>query len=85
MEPPVQSPYFNPAVGIDKRRLVEEMRGKYETVAFAGNGSPDKAAALAVVPELRFARRWLANWLTAQGEPFRTFEVWSEIADSLCG
>lgn len=85
MEAPVQSPYFHPSVGIDKRRLVEDMRGKYEAVAFAGNGSPDKAAALSVVPELRFARRWLANWLTAQGEPFRAFRVWSEIADALCG
>jgi 2,3-diketo-5-methylthio-1-phosphopentane phosphatase len=85
MEPPLDSRYFNPAFGIDKALLVADLQLHYRRVAFAGNGSPDRQAALAVQPELRFARRWLANWLEAQGEPYRPFQRWADIARELAG
>lgn len=83
MDPPLDSPYFNPAVGVDKERLVKDLQRRHERVAFAGNGSPDRAAALAVAPELRFARRWLAKWLDGQGHAYRPFQRWGEIATAL--
>ena len=83
MEAPTDSAYFRPEYGVDKRLLVEDMQSRYVRVAFAGNGSPDYQAALAVPPELRFARGWLARRLDEESVPYRPFELWSEVADAL--
>lgn len=83
MEAPKDSPYFRPDFGVDKLALVKDMQTKYVRVAFAGNGSPDLQASLAVPPELRFARGWLARRFDQDKTPYRPFEVWSEIADAL--
>jgi len=83
MRAPADSPYFRPEVGIDKLRFIEELQKRYVRVAFAGNGSPDYQASLAVAPELRFARGWLANRFDQEGVPYRPFEAWSEVADAL--
>jgi 2,3-diketo-5-methylthio-1-phosphopentane phosphatase len=83
MSPPTGSPYYNPAYGIEKLRVFEEARRNFETVAFAGNGPPDLACALAARPELRFARTWLANELRRRGESFHSFHHWCEIAGRL--
>lgn len=83
MEAPVESPYFAPGYGIDKRRVVEAMKGRYERVAFAGNGPPDEGASMMVGEGMRFARGWLAERLEARGERFGRFERWSEVARSL--
>ena len=64
---------------------MEELQCRYERVAFAGNGSPDRDAALAVAPELRFARGWLARRFTADGIPFQGFDGWAELAGALVG
>jgi 2-hydroxy-3-keto-5-methylthiopentenyl-1-phosphate phosphatase len=83
MEAPSDSAYFRPEFGVDKRLLVEDMRSRYARVAFAGNGSPDYQASLAVPPELRFARGWLARRFDQESVPYRPFEAWSEVADAL--
>jgi 2-hydroxy-3-keto-5-methylthiopentenyl-1-phosphate phosphatase len=83
MEAPSDSSYFRPEFGIDKRMLVEDLQLRYDNVAFAGNGSPDYQASLAVPPELRFARGWLARRFDQQGLPYRPFEAWGEVADAL--
>lgn len=83
MERPPQSSWFRAGFGIDKRLLVEELQGRYERVAFAGNGSPDREAALTVAPELRFARGWLARRFNADGIPFQSFDGWAELAGAL--
>ena len=83
METPSNSPYFRADFGVDKRMLIEDLQSRYERVAFAGNGSPDYQASLAVPPELRFARGWLARRFDQQSVPYRPFEAWSEIADAL--
>jgi 2-hydroxy-3-keto-5-methylthiopentenyl-1-phosphate phosphatase len=83
MEAPSDSPYFRPEFGVDKKMLIEDMQNRYLRVAFAGNGSPDLQASLAVQPELRFARGWLARRFDQESVPYRPFEAWSEVADAL--
>jgi 2-hydroxy-3-keto-5-methylthiopentenyl-1-phosphate phosphatase len=84
LERPLDSPFCSPTHGIDKCAVVRNAMTRYGRVAFAGNGPPDEAAALLTPPELRFARTWLAQRLSANGEEFRPFERWSEIATALC-
>jgi HAD superfamily phosphoserine phosphatase-like hydrolase len=83
MEAPSDSPYFRPEFGVDKRLLIEDLQKRYARVAFAGNGSPDYQASLAVPRELRFARGWLARRFDQESVPYRPFEAWSEVADEL--
>ncbi len=85
LERPLDSPFHSPTHGIDKCAVYREAVARYGRVAFAGNGSPDEAAALLAPPELRFARGWLARRLRSRGLPFRAFERWSEIVPMLCG
>lgn len=68
---------------VDKAGIVREALSKYRHVAFAGDGPPDLKPALLVDPELRFARRYLADQLTRLGERFRPFERWSAVVDAL--
>jgi len=83
LERPLDSAFCSRTHGIDKRAVVRDAIKRYHRVAFAGNGPPDEAAALMVVPELRFARTWLAQRLEKRGEPFQPFDRWSEIASIL--
>jgi len=83
MKAPSDSPYFRPEFGVDKRLLVEDLQSRYVRVAFAGNGSPDLQASLAVPRELRFARGWLARRFDQDSVPYRPFDAWSEVADAL--
>ncbi|MHB0939936.1 MAG: HAD-IB family phosphatase [Armatimonadota bacterium] len=83
LSPPVESPYFTPATGIDKLAVVREALESAAEVAFAGDGPPDLAPALLVTPPRRFARGFLAEALEEKGESFRRFDRWSEIADML--
>lgn len=83
MEAPTASAYFRPEFGVDKRMLIEDLQSRYVRVAFAGNGSPDYQASIAVPPELRFARGWLARRFDQESVPYQSFDIWSDVADSL--
>lgn len=85
LELPEDSPFFSKETGISKVAVVQDAMQRFERVAFAGNGPPDLEPALMVPPDLRFARGWLAGQLSRQGEGFRRFDRWSEIASMLCG
>lgn len=80
---PSESMYFSPDTGIDKSAVVLEARAEDPRVAFAGNGLPDLQPALAVTPELRFARADLSLALSERGERFRPFDRWSEVTQAL--
>jgi len=80
-----QSPFHCPWTGVDKARVVGLLLEQGRTVAFAGDGRPDLAAALAVPPHLRFARNWLAEELARRGEPFILLERWPDVAPRLIG
>jgi 2-hydroxy-3-keto-5-methylthiopentenyl-1-phosphate phosphatase len=77
------SPYHSPSVGVDKSAVVRHALHVAEAVAFAGDGPPDLQPALLVLPELRFARGFLADALRERGEVFRPFARWSQIASEL--
>ena len=83
MEMPVGSPFLSPALGVDKARIVRRHLEQGCSVAFAGDGFPDKEAALSVPGRLRFACGDLANVFEQKGEPFQPFEAWSQIAKYL--
>jgi 2,3-diketo-5-methylthio-1-phosphopentane phosphatase len=85
MEPPLQSPFYTAATGIDKAAVVRHYLQQGLQVAFAGDGRPDLAPALLVPPERRFARGWLADELESLREPFVRFNHWCEIAERLRG
>ncbi len=82
-KPPQDSPFYSEQVGIDKPAVVHDALERYQTVAFAGDGPQDLAPALLVRPELRFARRFLAEEFGRRNEGFRPFERWSAIVDAL--
>jgi 2,3-diketo-5-methylthio-1-phosphopentane phosphatase len=81
--PPVESPWYSRHFGVDKAAIVRRLQERGATVAFAGDGRPDAAAARLVPAELRFARAWLAETLQREGLEFRKFARWSEIAAAL--
>jgi 2,3-diketo-5-methylthio-1-phosphopentane phosphatase len=83
LEPPTESPFFCANVGIDKAAIVRDALGRAATVAFAGDGMPDVAAAVLVPPNLRFARGDCAAELDRRGEPYRLFHRWAEVAEAL--
>ena len=80
---PVASPYFKRETGIDKSAIVRAALARDPGAAFAGDGRPDLAPAQLVAPGRRFATGWLAHHLQKNGEAFRPFETWSQIADAL--
>lgn len=81
--PPADAPHFCRELGIDKAGVVRGHLAAGRTVAFAGDGFPDFEAASLAPAELRFARADLAEALDAAGVPYRSFDVWSEVADAL--
>jgi len=76
-------PWYDAHFGIDKSQIVRQLLGQGKTVAFAGDGRPDLAAARQVTAPLRFARGWLSEMLTAEGLDHHPFERWSEIMSVL--
>lgn len=84
MEADTRSPYYDAALGIDKRAVVRAALARDPVVAFAGD-SPltDGPAARMVPPERRFATGQLARRFAAAGVPHRPFTSWVEIAGIL--
>lgn len=80
---PTDSPFVSKNYGIDKPAIVRSALGRFDRVAFAGDGFPDAVAAKLVPADLRFARGNLAEALDKEGLPYRPFEVWSDIAKML--
>ncbi|OXS29169.1 MAG: 2,3-diketo-5-methylthio-1-phosphopentane phosphatase [Desulfovibrio sp. MES5] len=83
MLPPTDSPFYCAETGVDKAGIVRSYVRRGYTVAFAGDGFADLPAALAVSPDLRFARADLAATLGRYHEDFHAFSVWSDVADAL--
>lgn len=80
---PVDSPYFKRETGIDKSAIVRAALARDPRAVFAGDGRPDLAPSSLVASGNRFATGWLARHLKKNGEKFRPFEIWSQIADAL--
>ena len=83
MSLPQDKPFFSGELGVNKLAVVKAALQRAEQVAFAGDGRPDLAPALAVPGKWRFARGWLAKKLLELDEEFQPFERWSDIAVSI--
>ena len=83
MERPEGSEFPSQETGVDKVAIVRAAIDSAATVAFAGDGRPDLAPALLVPGPRRFARGVLAEELARLGEPFQSFERWSEVAQKI--
>jgi len=83
MQLPVGRPFSNASTGIDKAGFVQHLLAEGHTVAFAGDGYPDQAAAMLVPDALRFARADLASCLDDLQLPYHRFGQWEEIAQHL--
>ena len=83
IEQPLGTAFFSAEVGIDKSAVVRAALGRFEQVAFAGDGPPDVEPSLLVEPRFRFARGYLADELRRRREPFQEFSRWSDIVRSL--
>jgi 2,3-diketo-5-methylthio-1-phosphopentane phosphatase len=83
LEPPTDSPFYCPDVGIDKAAVVADALNRADRVAFAGDGVTDVRAARLVPAGRRFAKADCAAELDRLGEPYRRFERWSEAAEAL--
>lgn len=85
MIPPKDSPFYAPDNGVDKAAIVRFHQQRGATVAYAGDGNTDLAAALCVPPHLRFARGQLMQALQERSETARPFTRWADIAEALLG
>ena len=83
LSPPVASPYYSPATGIDKSAVVRAALARDPRAAFAGDGRPDLAPAQLVQPDRLYACGWLADHLRQSCAAFHPFATWSDIADHL--
>ena len=83
MEPPVDSPFYLPSTGIDKLAVVKDALSRHGRVAFAGDGPPDLPPARLIPAGSRFARGFLAEALTAEGQPYQPLSDWKSLAAHL--
>lgn len=83
MRPATDARFADEEHGIDKPAVVRAALARDPVVAVAGDSGTDHDGLLLVPAERRFARRWLADDLRAEGEGFHVFEHWPEIVDVL--
>ncbi len=83
MEPPPPGPFFSLELGVDKAGVVRHALDEGRRVAFAGDGFPDREAALLVPEDLRFARGDLATALSQTDRGFIAYDRWAEVARAL--
>jgi len=80
---PAASLFHSEELGVSKLDVVRHYIDQGVTVAFAGDGFPDVEPGKQVPAELRFARGDMAEVLTREGLPFRSYDSWSSIAKAL--
>lgn len=83
MRQATDSAFASETHGIDKPAVVRAALARDRVVAVAGDSGTDRDGMFLVPAERRFARRWLANDLRAEGENFQGFDDWPEIVDVL--
>jgi 2-hydroxy-3-keto-5-methylthiopentenyl-1-phosphate phosphatase len=79
--PDKNSPYFSEVFGLDKQKVIEELKKDYEKVFFAGDSEPDLEAAKGA--DIAFAKSELRELLAKGNMEFVTFENYKEIDEYL--
>lgn len=73
--PDIASDFYSPRYGIDKEKVVQHFRDKYDYIMYAGDSAPDYKASL--LADLRFAKDELIPLYDKAGEkyiPMKSFE-----------
>ena len=75
--PDEASPYFSEIFGINKAKVVEDLKKEFETVFFAGDSEPDLGAAKEA--DIAFAKKDLKELLSKEQQEFVPFEKFKEV------
>jgi 2,3-diketo-5-methylthio-1-phosphopentane phosphatase len=75
------SPYFSEVFGINKAKVVEDLKKEFETVFFAGDSEPDLGAARRA--DIAFAKNDLKELLAKEQQNFVPFDNFGEIEQYL--
>jgi 2-hydroxy-3-keto-5-methylthiopentenyl-1-phosphate phosphatase len=75
--PDEESPYFSEIFGINKAKVVEDLKKEFETVFFAGDSEPDLGAAKEA--DVAFAKKDLKELLSKEQQEFVPFGNFKEI------
>lgn len=76
-----ENKYYSDYYGIDKTKVISDLKAKYGKVYFAGNSNPDVAPAKHA--DITFATGKLIELLSNVGIPFISFENLKDIENSL--
>ncbi len=79
--PDQNSPYYSEVFGLDKRKVVEDIKKEYEYVFFAGDSEPDFGAAKAA--DMVYAKGELDGLLRKENIQFNAFSDFKEIEKDL--
>jgi 2,3-diketo-5-methylthio-1-phosphopentane phosphatase len=77
IEADTKGPYYSPELGIDKLKAVRDLKTRYETVYYAGDGEPDLRAAQHA--DVVFARGELKDLLKERHHDFVPFTHFLDI------
>ena len=83
IQPDKASKYYSEVFGLDKQKVVKELKQSYEKVFFAGDSEPDFEGAKAA--DVIFAKSELNKLLTISKINFIPFENFSEIEQYMIG
>ncbi|MDP4093682.1 MAG: MtnX-like HAD-IB family phosphatase [Bacillota bacterium] len=75
--PDEKSPYYSDIFGLDKKKVIEELKEKHGFVFFAGDSEPDLTAAKTA--DTAFAKAELAELLQKENGNFIPFKKYKEI------
>lgn len=79
--PDSNSLYYSEVFGLNKRKVVESIKKKYEYIIFAGDSEPDFEAAKAA--DMVYARGELVELLTREKLNFKAFSDFKQIENDL--
>ncbi len=79
ISPDPKSMFYSPVFGIDKKKVIDEFKKKYEYVFFAGDSEPDLEAAKAA--DTAFACGELVNLLKGENKDFVYFKTFKGISE----
>jgi 2-hydroxy-3-keto-5-methylthiopentenyl-1-phosphate phosphatase len=79
--PDEKSIYYSNVFGLDKQKVVENLRKEHEYIIFAGDSEPDFRAAKAA--DMVYARGELSELLMSEGIPYTPFTDFKQIEKDL--
>lgn len=77
ISPDKNSPYYSEVFGLDKKKVVEDLKEEYEIVLFAGDSEPDLTAAKSA--DIAFAKGDLVELMRKENKKFIPVENYSQI------